>query len=242
MIKLGISGACGKMGERIIALAKEEKGLSVIFGLEYKDHPDIGKVLDGVKITADADIMKECDCLIDFSAASAVIGNLSAAVKHSKAVVIGTTGLDEAQRRKVQEAARKIPVVFSPNMSIGVNVLFKLVKEAAKVLKKYGVSVEEAHHIHKKDSPSGTAKKIAEIVNSQGFNLKMEEIKAVREDEIIGDHKVVFESGVDKLELFHSAKTRDIFAQGAILAAKWVVARPAGLYSMDDVLFGGGKL
>lgn len=238
MIKLGVSGACGKMGGRIIALSREDKNIKVIFGLEHKSHPCAGQVLGGVKIVCDTSVIKECDCLIDFSSPAGTIDNLPAAVKYRKRVVIGTTGLDEIGRLKIKEAAERVAIVFSPNMSVGVNVLFRLVKEAAQVLGKYSVFIEEAHHIHKKDAPSGTAKKIAEIINSQGFNLKAEDIKAVRKDEIVGDHKVVFESGTDKLELFHSAKTRDIFAKGAVMAAKWILDKPAGLYSMDDVLFG----
>ncbi|UCD16023.1 MAG: 4-hydroxy-tetrahydrodipicolinate reductase [Candidatus Omnitrophota bacterium] len=238
MFKLGVSGASGKMGKRIISLAKENKDIDVIFGLEDENHPSVGKVVDGVKITADSGKIKECDCLIDFSAPAATIENLSLVRKFSKCMVIGTTGFDHSQRSKIKELSSKTGVVFSPNMSVGVNLLFRLVKESAHLLKKYNVFIEEAHHIHKKDAPSGTAKKIAEIINRQGFNLKIEDIKAVREDEIVGDHRVVFESDADRIELFHSAKTRDIFAKGAILAARWVLDKPAGLYSMDDVLFG----
>ncbi|MBU1121566.1 MAG: 4-hydroxy-tetrahydrodipicolinate reductase [Candidatus Omnitrophota bacterium] len=238
MIKVGVSGACGKMGKRIICLSREDKDIEVILGLEHKACPSVGQVIDGVQITADLDRLRECDCWIDFSAASATQKNLEAIIKYNKCVIIGTTGLDAAVRDEIKAASSKIAVIFSPNMSIGVNVLFKLIKEAAGTLSKYGVSISEAHHIHKKDTPSGTAKKIAEIINDQGFNLKIEDIKAIRENEIIGDHKIVFESDVDRIELFHSAKTRDIFVQGAILAAKWIVGKPAGLYSMEDVLFG----
>ena len=152
-------------------------------------------------------------------------------------MVIGTTGLDKKAKDKISEVAKVIPIVFSPNMSIGVNILFRLLKIAAGTLKNYQAGIQEVHHVHKKDAPSGTAKRIAEIINEQGFNIKIEDIKADRYDEIIGDHKVVFESEVDKLELSHSAKTRDIFAQGALLAAGWIVGKSLGLYSMDDVLF-----
>jgi len=112
-----------------------------------------------------------------------------------------------------------------------------LLKEAAAVLGGYRVAMEEAHHIHKKDSPSGTAKMMAQIINASGFNIKFDEIKAIRQGEIIGDHKVTFESDVDKIEINHYAKTRDIFVQGSLLAAKWLKNKPAGLYSMEDVLF-----
>lgn len=237
MIKLGISGACGKMGKRIIALANQEKDVTVILGFENKEHPDIGKIIDGVKISADISDVKDCDCLIEFSAPEPTIEHIPYLIKHKKCAVIGTTGLNDEQQNIIKKTSESIPIVFSPNMSIGVNLLFKLVKLCAETLKNYNIYIEETHHIHKKDAPSGTAKKIAQIINESGFNIKTKDIKAIREDEIAGDHKIIFESDVDKIELFHSAKTRDIFAQGAIIAAKWVVNKKHGLYSMDNVLF-----
>ena len=236
MVRIAVSGACGRMGQRIIALAKEDAGLEVICGFEKGNHPKVGEEVEGVSITNDFNLLEKCDCLIDFSSPSATIENISHAVAKKRCMVIGTTGLDSQQQEKIKEASRLIPVVFSPNMSIGVNVLFRILKEAAATLKGYKVDIEEAHHIHKKDAPSGTAKKIAQVINQQGFSIKIEDIKAIREGEIVGDHKVVFESDVDSLQLSHSAKTRDIFAQGALVAAKWIAKKDPGLYSMDDVL------
>ena len=238
MIKLGVNGARGRMGQRIIALAKQDKSFEVEFGLEARSHPDIGKTIDGVQIRDDPSCIDACDCVIDFSLPLAIVGLIPYLTKFGKCVVIGTTGLDQTQQEKVRETSKIIPMVFSPNMSVGVNLVFKLLKEAAEILKNYKVDIEEAHHIHKKDVPSGTAKKIAEVINAQGFNIKIDDIKAIREDEIVGDHRVVFESDVDKIELSHSAKTRDVFAKGALVAAKWLSGKSAGLYSMDDVLFG----
>ncbi len=241
MFRLAISGFCGKMGQRIFVLSKDDRNLKVIAGLESKNHPDVGKMIDGVKVTDNAEILKECNCLIDFSLPSAVINYLEYLIKFRKAAVIGTTGFSEEEQAKIKYASRKIPIVFSPNMSIGVNLLFRLTQMAAKILPGYKIYVEEAHHIHKKDSPSGTAKKIVQILNEEGFALKPEAVKAIREGEIVGDHKIVFESEVDKIELFHSAKTRDIFARGALVAAKWIKGKKSGLYTMDDVLFGKDK-
>ena len=237
MVRICVSGARGRMGQRIIALAGDDPQLKVVSGLEGSGHPDCGKAISGVSITDKAQEIKNCDCVIEFSSPEATIAHLPFIVEYKRCAVIGTTGLTDEQIAKITEASKSTPIVFSPNMSIGVNVLFRLLKEAAKTLKNYNVFVEEAHHIHKKDAPSGTAKKIAQVINSEGFNIKTEEINAIREDEIVGDHKVVFESDVDKIELFHSAKTRDIFAQGSLVAAKWIVGKQPGLYSMDDVLF-----
>jgi len=237
MVKVIVSGACGKMGRRIIQLAKGDSQIDLIAGLEHEGHPDVGKEVEGVKIIGDYSQIKSCDCLIDFSAPVATMAHIPHLIKFKKPVVVGTTGLAPDQQKVIQEASKAIAIVFSPNMSIGVNLLFRLVKMAGSVLKNYKIYIEEAHHIHKKDAPSGTAKRIAQILNEEGFSIKTEDIKAIREDEIIGDHRIVFESGMDKIELFHSAKTRDIFAQGAVRASKWVAGKKSGLYSMDEVLF-----
>jgi 4-hydroxy-tetrahydrodipicolinate reductase len=237
MVKLGISGIAGRMGQRILSLAHKSSTVGVVAGLEEKTHPTIGKKIEGVAVYSDPDSISQCDCLIEFSTPLATLEHLPFLLKHHTPCVIGTTGLNKDDVSKIQEVAEKVAVVFSPNMSIGVNLLFSLVEAAARVLGNYNISLEEAHHIHKKDAPSGTAKKIAEILNTQGFSIKIEDILARRENEIVGDHKVVFSSDMDTIELFHSAKTRDIFAQGALLAAQWVVNKSSGLYSMRDVLF-----
>jgi 4-hydroxy-tetrahydrodipicolinate reductase len=237
MIRIGVSGACGKMGRRIIALSNKDNGLRIVFGLEARGHSQVGKIIDEVSIVDNPERIKDCDCLIEFTSAKATIEHVAKVVEFKKSAVIGTTGLAAYDKAKIKEAAKEVPIVFSPNMSVGVNLLFKLLKTAALILKGYKVSVEEAHHIHKKDAPSGTAKKIAEVINEQGLSIKAEDIRSIREDEIVGDHRVVFESDVDRIELTHSAKTRDIFAQGALTAAKWIVKRKPGLYTMEDVLF-----
>ncbi|MFH1519199.1 MAG: 4-hydroxy-tetrahydrodipicolinate reductase [Candidatus Omnitrophota bacterium] len=239
MIKVAVSGACGKMGERIVALAQKAKKLDLVLGLEDKNHPDIGKLKGKVKISGNPQDIVGCDCLIDFSAPKAALEYLDYALKFDKPMVIGTTGLNKGQQAKIKKAAQNIPLIFSPNMSVGVNLIFKLLKIAANTLKNYKVDIQEVHHIHKKDAPSGTAKRIAEIINQQGFNIKTDDIKADRYDQVIGDHKVIFESELERIELSHSAKTRDIFAQGALLAAEWIIDKRPGLYSMDDVLFKG---
>ncbi|MCK9573170.1 MAG: 4-hydroxy-tetrahydrodipicolinate reductase, partial [Candidatus Omnitrophica bacterium] len=227
---------CGKMGQRIFALAGEDKNFKVVIGLEKKGHPEVGKTINGVRVVDNPEEIKECDCVIDFTVAAATLENLPYIAKHKKYAVIGTTGIDESQQARLKEASKKIAIVFSPNMSIGVNLLFSLAKTAAKTLRGYKVLIEEAHHIHKKDAPSGTAKRIAQIINEEGLSCQAEDIRAIREGEIVGDHRIILESEVDRIELFHHAKTRDIFVKGALIAAKWVIDKEPGLYSMDDVL------
>lgn len=237
MLKICVSGACGKMGTRIINLAEADSNLEVIYGLEYKGNPAIGKIIEGVKIVDNCEVLKECDCLIEFATPLAGIEHLTCLVNYKKPAVIGTTGFEPSQTEKIKEAAKHIPIVFAPNMSVGVNLLFRLVELAAKKLKGYKIYIEEAHHVHKKDAPSGTAKKIVEIINGQGFCVKNEEVKVIREEEIVGDHAIVFENEFDRIEIAHSAKTRDIFAQGALVAANWIIGKKPGLYSMQEVLF-----
>ncbi len=235
-IKIGVSGACGKMGNRIISLASIDSGLSVVLALERLSHPAIGQKVCGVEVVSNRELLGSVDCLIDFSSPEATMMNLADITRFKKAVVIGTTGFSEEQKKDIEFFSKKIPIVFTPNMSIGVNLLFSLVKDAAaKLPSDYKVKIVEAHHIHKKDAPSGTAKLLAEIVKKERGSAPSD-IKSIREGEIIGDHDVVFESPVDTIVLRHSAKTRDIFAQGALTAAKFIVKKKNGLFGMADIL------
>lgn len=221
MIKLAISGYQGKMGKRITALAAEDKEFNITVKLEINDS---------------IEAVKGVDVLIEFTSPAATMEHLCACVKFSRAMVIGTTGLSEQELSEIKLASKKIPIVFSPNMSVGVNCLFDLTRSAAvKLGPDYKVNIIEAHHTYKKDSPSGTAKKLAQIVK-EATGADAQGIKAIREGEIVGDHRVIFESSVDRIELFHSAKTRDIFALGALRAAKFIAGKKPNLYSMQDVL------
>jgi len=223
MTKICVSGSSGKMGSRIIALSKDDKTIHVCGEFDVvEENPE--------------SFIESCECLIEFTAPQATVEHLALCEKHKKPMVIGTTGLSEAERVKVEAASKKIPVVFSPNMSAGVNLLFKIAHDAAKVLgTEYNVSIVEAHHAEKKDAPSGTAKELVRIVKEVEGSVEVG-IESVREGEIIGEHTVTFESSVDVIEITHSAKTRDIFAKGALQAAKWIVGKKPGLYSMKDVL------
>ena len=236
MVKIAVSGALGKMGKRIINLIAQDTDLSLVVALERKGHSNIGTSAGGVKISDNPTDIKEADCLIEFSAPQATLEHLDFALRYKKPMIIGTTGLNDQQKNKISNSSERISIVFSPNMSIGVNLLFNLVKEAAEKLGTgYTVDIVEAHHVHKKDAPSGTAKRLAEIIKS-GSGKEVRDIKSIREDEIVGDHRLIFESKFDRIELLHSAKTRDIFARGALEAAKWIIDKPAGLYTMQDVL------
>ena len=222
MIKICVSGSEGRMGSRIIDLAKEDPELEVAAGFDINGNAQLG--------------IEACECLIDFTAPKATMEHLALCEKLKKPIVIGTTGLSEEEKIKIKEAAAHIPVVFSPNMSIGVNLLFRLIAEASKVLgDDYDVNIVEAHHAQKKDAPSGTAKEMARIIKSVKGGADVP-IDSVREADMVGEHTVTFESGVDLLEITHSAKSRDIFAKGALKAAKFAAGKKSGLFTMKDVL------
>jgi len=243
-MRIGINGACGKMGRRIAVLALEEKTLTVGAVLENVSSPVIGKKLSEITedsrldIVVSSDVEKVCgaiDCLIDFSSPSAALKCLEVCRRKGVAMVIGTTGFTKEEEAIIRRGAKKIPIVFSPNMAIGVNVLFNLVESAARVLNdNFDVEIDETHHVHKKDSPSGTAKMIAKVI----FNVtgKTIPVKAERKGEVVGRHGIVFENKYEKLEIRHNAKSRDVFAAGAIKAAKFVFGKNPGLYGMRDVL------
>ena len=233
MIRIVVSGALGRMGKRIIALAEKNRNLKIAGKLEKDRHPDSGIINDLRKITSDY------DCIIEFTTPEATLAHLKVATERKKAMVIGTTGLSDEEINVIREASKAIPILFSPNMSVGVNVLFSLIGKTAEILGgEYKVRIEESHHIHKKDKPSGTTKLMVKIVREKSGKADMADIpvESIREGEIIGDHDIIFESEVDTLKISHSAKTRDIFALGALKAAEFIVGKEKGLYSMPDVL------
>lgn len=235
MIKLGIAGVCGRMGRRIFELASKDKEFELNLALEKKGTPMIGRDLGKLKISSSADGLFLIDVLIDFTLPEATEANLDYVAKYKKALVLGTTGLSDAQVKKVEEISRIVPVVFSPNMAVGVNVLFTILPEIVKKLgPDYSVEIVEAHHKQKKDAPSGTAKRFGQILAEA--TKKEIPIHAIRLGDIIGDHTVIFCGNSERIEIKHQAHTRDLFALGGLKAAKWVFNKPAGLYSMQDVL------
>ncbi|MFA6217227.1 MAG: 4-hydroxy-tetrahydrodipicolinate reductase [Candidatus Omnitrophota bacterium] len=235
MIKLGIAGVCGKMGRRIFELAQQNKDFEVNLVLERKGIPEIGKEAGKLKISSNPDGVFLIDVLIDFTSPEASMNLLDYAAKYRKALVLGTTGFSAEQAQKIEEVAKVIPVVFSPNMSIGVNVLFSILPEIAKRLgPAYTIEIVEAHHTWKKDAPSGTAKKMMQVLKeATGKEIPAH---AIRLGDIIGDHTVIFCGNSERIEIKHQAHTRDLFVLGALAAASWIARKPAGLYSMQDVL------
>jgi 4-hydroxy-tetrahydrodipicolinate reductase len=237
MIKLGITGVCGKMGRRIYELAGQDKDFEVALALEMKGTPLIGKDLGKLKVSSNLDGLFLVDVLVDFTLPEATDTHLDYVAKYKKALVLGTTGLSDTQKSKVEEIAKLVPVVFTPNMSVGVNVLFSILPEIARKLgPDYSVEIVEAHHKAKKDAPSGTAKKLAEVITQ--VTKKNIPLHSIRLGDIFGDHQVIFCGNSERIEIKHQAHSRDLFVVGALKAAKWIFGKPAGLYSMQDVLKG----
>lgn len=236
MIKLAVSGCCGRMGQRISALSLKDKSFKLSALLEGQARSDTPVKLHNVTVNFSNEALKGSDVLIEFTTPEATMSNLQACVKHKVNMVIGTTGLDKKQIAQIKKASSKIAIVFSSNMSVGVNLVFSLIKKAAQVTGKgYGIRLIETHHVHKKDAPSGTAKTMAEIAQ-QFSKTKVKNIESIREGEVIGDHTITFESDVDLISIRHNAKTRDIFAEGSLVAAKFLSKKKKGLFNMQDVL------
>ncbi len=257
-MKIAINGANGRMGRLIASIVKDDENMRLVGVMENPESDLIGKSFDDkLKFVGSLkDIGDKPDVVIDFTIPCATLFLLKDAVDEGIAIVTGTTGFSQEEIEILNKASERIPVLFSPNMSLGVNLLFKLVGEAAKVLKDkdYDVEIFEIHHRFKKDAPSGTAVRLAEIVadsmeksldktavfGREGFvgERKKNEIGifAARMGDVVGEHTVYFATLGERLELTHHATSRETFARGAIVAAKWICGKPSGFYSMFDVL------
>jgi 4-hydroxy-tetrahydrodipicolinate reductase len=239
-VRVLLLGAKGRMGQAI-ATAAEKAGVEITAGLDLGD--DVTKHIAA------------CDAVIDFSNPDAIESLCRACRDARKPVVIGTTGHSDKARASIEETAKSVPVVFSPNFSVGVNTLFWLTRKAAQMLgDDFDLEITEMHHRLKKDAPSGTAKKLAEILcevrkldyakdvrhGREGLvgerSAKEIGVHSIRGGDVVGDHTVTFAGAGERLELAHRAASREPFALGALRAARWVVGKSPGLYSMEDVL------
>jgi 4-hydroxy-tetrahydrodipicolinate reductase len=255
-VKLAVAGAGGRMGRALIEAIQADGADTLAAALDVAGSPSLGQAAGGVEIGQDiAAAVGAADVLIDFTRPEGTMQHLDACVRHSKAMVIGTTGLSDAERKKISEAAKKIPIVLSPNFAVGVNVLFRIAETAARALGEgYDVEIVEAHHKHKVDAPSGTALKLGELIASalktdlpsaaaHGRHgdtgerpAKQIGFHAIRGGDVVGEHTVLFLGAGERLELAIRSQSRMTYAGGALRAAKWLRGRPAGLYDMFDVL------
>lgn len=269
-LRLVVSGATGRMGHTILELASKDPAFKIVGALENPKHPSVGKNLSsvlpslgsqpGVRIVSSLSQVPSAQALVDFTQPAATLSYLKEAVTSKTAVVIGTTGFSDPERKRIRDISKKIPVVQSYNMSVGMNLLFALVEEAAaKLGTAYDVEITEAHHNLKKDAPSGSAIRLGEgvarawkkelsKVSIHGRVGKVGERKkgtigfhAVRGGDIVGDHTVLYAGPGERLELTHRAHSRETFAQGALRAALFTSSQKKGFYDMWDVLGLRGK-
>ncbi len=263
MTKVAIAGAGGRMGRALVEAVQQqddtvlagalERADSEFLGTDAGERAGIGR--QDVPLLADIRELGDFDVLIDFTIAEATIGNVHACRALGARMVIGTTGLSPEQRETVVEAARHIPIVMAPNMSVGVNLCFKLLDTAARVLAdEVDVEIIEAHHRHKVDAPSGTALRMGEVIaEALGRELSTCAVygreghtgerprrsigfETIRAGDIVGEHTVMFAGLGERVEITHKASSRMTFAKGAVRAAGWLRERGPGLYDMQDVL------
>lgn len=260
-VKLVVVGAAGRMGRRIVCLAAESSDFEIVGAVEKTGHPDNGKEVGvlagcgplGVKLS---DVFPQsADVVVDFSTPDAVDKTIDYCTSKGATLVLGTTGLIEAQKGKVKTASKKVPITYGTNMSVGMNMLFNIVgKVAATLGEEYDIEIIEQHHRFKKDAPSGSALTLAENIcrdtgrefpgslthGRSGKDALRQKgtigMHAVRAGDITGEHSVIFSTLGETITLHHSAHSRDTLARGALRAAKWLVGKKPGLYSMADVL------
>lgn len=256
MIRVAVNGAAGRMGRALIEAIGESEELALTAAFEHPDSTAVGTEADGVRIDPDvAAGVDDFDVLIDFTEPHATLGALEPCEAHGKGLVIGTTGFDAAGLDRIRAAAANVPILMAPNMSVGVNVTFRLVEMAARALgDDVDVEVYEAHHRHKIDAPSGTAVRIGEILaDTLGRDLSTDAVygrvgitgardtrtigfHSARGGDIVGEHTVVFAGAGERIEITHRAQSRMNFAMGALRAVRFVAGRESGLYGMADVL------
>jgi len=250
MTKIVVCGASGRMGQTIGRMVKESPGLELVGGVDLKPGSFFG--VDIVESQKLEHLLKsgKPEVLIDFTIAQAAVENVKTAAKNNVAVVVGTTGFSPEQKADMAKAIEgHIPAVISSNFSVGVNIFWQLVRDAARLLREYDIEVIEGHHRNKKDAPSGTAKTILQILDEEvgtrkklygreGMLERGNEIgvHVIRGGDIVGDHKVMFSKNFETIELSHRAYDRSVFASGALRATRWVTGKKPGLYGMNDVL------
>jgi len=222
-VRVLLIGAAGRMGKTVLNLAQSDQEVDIVAKCDLGDSIETA--------------MKNCEVAIDFSQAGSIDEICRAALQCGKPLVIGTTGHSQQQRRMIEKTAHSVPIVLASNFSVGINVLFWLTQKAAELLgSDFNPEIVETHHKMKKDAPSGTAKTLAEFLKAGRKSDSEIPIQSVREGDVVGEHTVIFSGFGERLELTHRAESREIFALGALRAAKWIINKPPELYSMQDVL------
>lgn len=264
MLRIAVAGASGRMGKTLIEVITANPAMQLGAASTLPEDPALGQdaaVLCGLQaqqVLLVSDLSKQLDTfdlLIDFTSPQATVAHAKLCANAGKQLIIGTTGLNEAQKADIAQAATKTAIVFAPNMSVGVNLCFKLLELAAKIMgEEADIEIVEAHHRHKKDAPSGTALRMGEVV-AQALGRDLEQcavygregvtgerdrktigFATIRAGDIVGDHTVMFATEGERVEITHKASSRKNFAAGAVRAALWLQQHKTGLFSMQDVL------
>ncbi|MGQ0332986.1 4-hydroxy-tetrahydrodipicolinate reductase [Halomonas elongata] len=265
MTRIAIAGVAGRMGRTLVNAVQQDAEATLAGGTVSPGSSlvgaDIGELAGSGKLGVMATdslaaIAADFDVLIDFTAPRVTLDNLAVCAEHGKRMVIGTTGLSDEELAELDAYRDRLPMVFAPNMSVGVNLTFKLLETAARALgdEGYDIEVIESHHRHKVDAPSGTALKLGEVVaDALGRDLKADGVfervgqcgprsdkeigfATVRAGDIVGEHTVMFATEGERIEITHKASSRMTFAKGAVRAARWVAGQPVGRYDMQDVI------
>ncbi|MCK5359054.1 MAG: 4-hydroxy-tetrahydrodipicolinate reductase [Gammaproteobacteria bacterium] len=264
MLNLAITGAAVRIVLNVIQASYENSNCQLGAAIEHESSPYVGRdagemagvgTLNKILVSQLSQVTDDFHTLIDFTRPEVTLQNLATCVANGKNIVIGTTGFSDEEKQQIKKASESIGVVFAPNMSVGVNLCFKLLDIAARVLgDDVDIEIIEAHHRHKVDAPSGTALKMGEVI-AETLDRTLEEnavycregvtgernrkdigFQTIRAGDIVGEHTVMFASEGERIEITHKASSRATFANGAVRAAKWLAGKPAGLYTMDDVL------
>lgn len=263
-MKIAVVGASGRMGQMIIETVLKTEGVELVAAIDQEGTHGIGRDAGelvgvgpcGVTVCTDLDCgLVKAECLIDFTRPEGTLDHLAACCRHKVAIVIGTTGFDSEGKQVIADAAKEIPVVFAPNMSVGVNVVFKLLDMASRILSQgYDIEIVEAHHRHKVDAPSGTALRMGEVIaealgrdladcavyGREGHTGERDAstigFATVRGGDIVGDHTVMYCGVGERVEITHKASSRMSFALGSVRAAKFLDGKSVGLFDMQDVL------
>ena len=265
MIRIAIAGVAGRMGKTLVeAVQLSSEPIEISAGSVLAQDPALGMDIGlqaglnalGIDSVRDLKLVEDqFDVLIDFTEREATLNHLDLCVKNKTAMVIGTTGFSEDDKQQIEVAGAQIPIVFAPNMSVGVNLCFKLLATAARVLgEEFDIEIIEAHHRFKKDAPSGTALRMGEVV-AAALGRELQEVAVyaregleeergrntigfatIRAGDIVGEHTVIFAGPGERVEITHTASSRMTFARGAVIAAAWLSGKDPGMYSIDDVL------
>jgi 4-hydroxy-tetrahydrodipicolinate reductase len=270
IIRVVVTGVSGRMGSSIVRFVRDDDEMQLVGATDKKGSPSVGldaglaahlgplevEVVDELPRAFDRAPEKKVDVVVDFTSAEGSVEHARICAEHSTALVVGSTGFSIDDKAKIAECSKRVPMVMAPNMSVGVTLMLRLVGEAAAVLgPRFDAEVVELHHRQKRDAPSGTAIRLAEVVADAYAKLGQHQelrssreghlgartqneigVQSLRGGDVVGEHTVFFLGEGERLELTHRATSRDTFASGAVRAARWVVGRPAGLYDMLDVL------